>query len=59
MNVVEIFKNLWTDKHGTVTLEWSIIGALLVVVIVLAYTHLGSTVSEKTDNVAQEITGSL
>ena len=56
MNTAEKFKHFWIDKRGTVTPEWAIIGALVVVVAAVAYTHLGSVVKEKTENTTNTIT---
>lgn len=57
MNAAKTINSFWTDNHGTVTPEWAIIGVLVVVVAAAAYTTLGSVISEKTNNVAQTITG--
>lgn len=58
MKTAEAFKGFWKDKQGTVTPEWAIIGVLVVVVAVVAYTTLGSIVAEKTEDTTQKITES-
>ena len=47
MNAIEMLKTFWKDEHGTASVEWILVAALVVVVAIAAWSALGAKVSTK------------
>lgn len=52
MKVVDMMKSFWKEEEGLTMVEYALIGALVVVVAITAFTNLGTNVSTKTQEVA-------
>ena len=50
-------KMLWTDEEGLTTVEYALLLVLIVVVVAVGFTTLGTTVDSSVDNVVGELGG--
>ena len=55
MKVVEMMKNFWTEEEGLTMVEYALIGALVVVGAITAFTTLGTNVSTKVNRIATAV----
>jgi pilus assembly protein Flp/PilA len=55
MKVVEMMKNFWTEEEGLTMVEYALIGALVVVGSITAFTTLGTNVSTKVNRIATAV----
>ena len=56
MKVVAMMKNFWKEEEGLTMVEYALIGALVVVGAIGAFTTLGQNVSTKVNAIATSIT---
>ena len=55
MKVVEMMKNFWNEEEGLTMVEYALIGALVVVGAITAFTTLGKNVSTKVNSIATAV----
>ena len=55
MKVVEMMKSFWKEEEGLTMVEYALVGALVAVAAITAFTNLGTAVGNK----ANQITSSL
>lgn len=55
MKVVAMMKNFWQEEEGLTMVEYALIGALVVVGAITAFTQLGKNVSTKVNSIATAV----
>ena len=55
MKVVAMMKNFWKEEEGLTMVEYALIGALVVVGAITAFTTLGTNVSTKVNRIATAV----
>ena len=55
MKVVEMMKNFWKEEEGLTMVEYALVGALVAVAAIAAFTFLGGTVGNSANTLAANI----
>lgn len=55
MKVVAILKSFWNEEEGLTMVEYALIGALVVVAAIGAFTTLGQNISTKVNSIATSV----
>ena len=55
MKVVEMMKSFWKEEEGLSMVEYALVGGLVVVGAIAAFTTLGKAVNNKATNLATEL----
>lgn len=55
--MIERFKELWRDESGISAVEYALLAAGIATAIIVAIETLGTAVSDKFDEVSDEISG--